>query len=211
MLMANAARPRGRPKGGRVFDESDILDAALDVLADGGYAALSMRGVARAMGASLATVQRHFATKDDLWRGAVDAFLATAELPSFDGSEDPLRAGVAQMLELGSQRPGLVTAILCDRAPGHSERFAHIADRLAERYRIVHATISTSKEMGTLRAFDAHALLLLMNVGIGAIASAPAAARDIYGFDLEDPAERDRLAGALADIVRSGLLDEGSR
>ena len=56
------------------------------------------------------------------------------------------------------------------------------------------------------KIIDPDALLLLLNVGVGAIASAPSAAHEIYGFDLEDPSDRERLAAALGAILRSGLL-----
>ena len=48
-----------------------ITETALDALADGGFPALTMRGVARTLGVSLATLQHHFPTKDALWRAAV--------------------------------------------------------------------------------------------------------------------------------------------
>gem|GEM_PF-6890953 len=56
-----------------------------------------------------------------------------------------------------------------------------------------------------IRRVDGRALLLFMSMGLGAIGSAPAATNLIYGFDLEDPAARSRLAAALADVLRLGL------
>jgi len=152
-------------------------------------------------------VQRHFATKDDLWRGAVDA--STTSFPTADDldPQDPMGDGIAVLLRKASVRPGLMTAILCDRAPGHAERFAYISDRLSARHEALRSMIADLQNAGEFRDFDASALLILLNVGIGSIASAPAAARDIYGFDLEDAVERDRLAVALTDILRSGLRE----
>lgn len=164
-----------------------------------------MRGVARSIGASLATVQRHFATKDDLWRAAADAFLdgfATRDGPLSDG---PLVQGIAGILDRGSAHPGLITALLCDQAPGHLERFAYIAQSLAARHEATLSTITDLQGDGVVRGVDASALILLLNVGVGAIASAPTATREIYGFNLEDPEQRLRLARALADIPYSGL------
>jgi AcrR family transcriptional regulator len=43
-----------------------LLDAALDVIADEGFASLSMRSVATAAGVSLAQVQYYFRSKDEL-------------------------------------------------------------------------------------------------------------------------------------------------
>lgn len=49
-----------------------LLDAALRVVAEDGFAALSIRGVAAAAGVSLAQVQYYFRTKDELLAAAFD-------------------------------------------------------------------------------------------------------------------------------------------
>lgn len=184
---------------------SDIVGAALAAIADGGYAGLTMRGVARSIGASLATVQRHFATKDELWRGAVDTFLDGFEPPALAGSTDSLVRGIEELLGRGSKHPGLITALLSDRAPGYDERFAYIAGRLAHRQAGPLAAIADLQQAGKVRDVDARALLLLLTVGVGAIASASIATDRLYGFDLDDPGDRRRLATALADILDHGL------
>ena len=203
--MPESKRPPGRPKGGSAFSRSDIVEAALDAIASGGYPALTIRGVARSIGASHATVQRHFATKDELWRGAVDSMFDRFELPTGPSSRDAPRDGITNLLGSGSAHPGVITAWLTDRSPGHRARFDYIAERLAERHEVVHSMIVDMQAAGEARSFDASALLLLINVGIGAIASAPTATREIYGFDLDDSSDRRRLAGALADILTVGV------
>jgi AcrR family transcriptional regulator len=204
-MAQEAKRPPGRPQGGRAFERSDIIEAALESIANGGYSGLTMRGVARSIGASLATVQRHFATRDDLWRGAADAFLDGFTTRDGPRSGPPLAQGIADILDRGSAHPGLITSILCDQAPGHLEGFAYIAQFLVERHEATLSTITGLQDDGVVREVDASALVLLLNVGIGAIASAPTATREIYGFNLEDPEQRVRLADALADILYSGL------
>ena len=62
------------------------------------------------------------------------------------------------------------------------------------------------KDAGVMRNVDAPALLMLLNLGVGAISGASTAAREVYGFDLDDPADRSRLAQALTDILRLGLV-----
>lgn len=67
------------------------------------------------------------------------------------------------------------------------------------------ANIAELQETGTVREVDAQALLLLLQMGVGAIAGASTAAGEIYGFDLDDPEARLGLASTLADILRLGL------
>lgn len=52
---------------GKGFERArEILDAARAIFAEGGYAALSMRGVAGRLGVTLGTVQHYYKTKDAL-------------------------------------------------------------------------------------------------------------------------------------------------
>lgn len=198
-------RSRGRPVGGRAFERSDVIDVALQAIAKGGYAGLSMRGVARDLGASLATVQRYFATKDALWRGAVDAYLDSYEPPDMLALANSLELGIGQMFERGREYPGLITALLADRGAGSEDRLGHFAERLTRRHEVSLAIIAEQQEVGRVRSVDAHALLLLVVVGIGAVANSAAVARDVFGFDLDDPEGRQHLVGALADILRLGV------
>ena len=116
-------RRAGRPKGAGVFDTDELLDRALDALARGGYRALSMRGLARELGVSLASVQHRFATKDELWRAAIDRAVGTAATRPPTGLTEVVRT----RLLLSSSRPGLMLALLTDDAPGHEERHAYLA------------------------------------------------------------------------------------
>ncbi len=198
-------RRPGRPKGGSAIDRSEIAEAALKAIAAGGYSGLSMRGVARAAGVSLATVQRNYPTKDELWEGAVDHYMDGLEEPSLAEPGDPLALMIERFLGFNSTHPGLVTAIFTDRAPGHEERHGYVAGRLSARHERSLALLGDLQDHGVMRRVDGRALLLFLNMGLGAISSAPAATNLIYGFDLEDLAERSRLAAALADILRLGL------
>ena len=203
--MTQIERAPGRPIGGRAFERRDIVEAAFEALAAGGYSGLSMRGVARSVGASLATVQRHFATKDELCGAAMDDFVADLDERVPLGPGVSLVDSLTALFDRGGDHPGLLVSVLCDRAPRHERRFANIAGRLAGRNAAVRAMIADRQQAGVVRDVDADALLLLLNVGVGAITSAPDAVREIYGFDLEDPAERRRLAEALTDILEGGL------
>lgn len=203
--MADSQRSPGRPVGGRAFDRDDVVQAALEAMAVGGYPALSMRGVARSIGASLATVQRHFATKDELWRAAVEAFFGGFALPTEITSERVLYDSIVMLLERGESHAGMIMQALSDRSAGSTERFAHIADQLRARHEVIHAALTDAQDHGVIRRVDAGALLLLLNVGLAAVASSSHAARELYGFELDDAADRRRLADSLVDIIGLGL------
>ncbi len=179
----------------------------MDAVDRGGYAGLTMRGVARSIGASLATVQRHFGTKDELWSGVVDEIFDSIDQPGvlLANSSRPLVDGIYQLLGVGRSHPGFFSTMMADRTAGHEARFAQVADRLAERHDVAFGIIAERQHAGTMRHVDGRALLLLLNVGIGAISASTQATREIYGFDLDSDEDRQRLAVALADIIVGGL------
>lgn len=200
------ARKRGRPKGTGKVDTQIIVDAALDTLADGGYPALTMRGVARSVGVSLATLQHHFATKDALWRAAVD-HLAQDSLERRNQVDHRDLAGkIATFLGPTSARPGLLAGLLFDRAPGSGERIEYLSRRF--RSALVEPTerLRAAEADGEVRDVDLPALFALIAIGIGSIAGASDAVRSIYGFDLDTEQGRQDLAHGLANIIGLGIL-----
>ena len=199
-------RGRGRPRGTGKVAPSDIVDAALDALADGGYRALTMRGVARALGVSLATVQHHVPTKDALWRAAVDHLTDEAIERRSHLEVTDLAGRIASLLEPGAGRPGLLPALLADREAGSAERLDHLARRLADALVEPRARLRSLEADGVTRSVDERALFALVAIGIGSIAGAPDGVRAIFGFDLGTDEGRTELAAGLADIIGLGVL-----
>ncbi len=75
-----------------------ILGVALRAVQANGSAGLTLREVARELGVSLPTLQRHFATKDDLWRACVDT--------AFEHVGNDLAAGPPGPATLSGARAG---------------------------------------------------------------------------------------------------------
>lgn len=86
------AKP-GRPRDARTDDA--VLEAALALLAEGGYARLTMEAVAAAAGTTKPTLYRRWPCKDQLVVAALSRFqLADAPVPTGD-----TRADLARILE----------------------------------------------------------------------------------------------------------------
>ena len=66
--------------------QQEILQTAIEIIADEGYAALSMRALARASGMKLGALQYHFRTAEDLLRALVD-YIAQSYRHSFQTLE----------------------------------------------------------------------------------------------------------------------------
>lgn len=67
--------------------QQEILQIAVEMIADEGYAALTMRALARASGMKLGALQYHFRTADDLSRALV-AYIAQAYAHSFKSLQE---------------------------------------------------------------------------------------------------------------------------
>src|SRR6185436_3790081 len=65
-----AYRPTDRTRARAAAARERIVSAALDQLADGGYASASMAAVARRAGVATGSVYRHFPSKGDLFAEA---------------------------------------------------------------------------------------------------------------------------------------------
>lgn len=199
-------RGRGRPKGSGHVEVSVIVDAALDALADGGYRALTMRGVARALGVSLATLQHHFPTKDALWRAAIDHLTDESIERRSHLDVTDLAGRIATFFEPGAGRLGLLPALLSDRSSGSDERIAYIARRFGAALVEPSERLRQLEGDGVTRRFDERALFALVTIGIGSIAGASDAIESIYGYDLGTEEGRTELARGLADIIGLGVL-----
>jgi AcrR family transcriptional regulator len=204
-------RGRGRPKGTGNVDTAAIVDAALDALADGGYPALTMRGIARTLGVSLATIQHHYPTKDDLWRAAIDHLTDDAIERRSNVDPTDLAGKIATFLEQGAGRPGLLAALLSDHSPGSPDRIGYIAGRFTAALVEPTDRLRSYEADGVTRRFDHRALFALVTIGVGSIAGAPDAVSTIYGFDLSTERGRADLAAGLADIIGLGILRRSAR
>jgi AcrR family transcriptional regulator len=76
---APAAPPRGRPRSSEA--DAAILDATRDLLADGGWTALTVEGVAARAGVAKTTVYRRFSSRTDLAVAAVAQLVESAMVP----------------------------------------------------------------------------------------------------------------------------------
>lgn len=72
--------------------KKEILQSAIEMIADEGYASLTMRALARACGIKLGTLQFHFRTSEDMLRALVD-YISQAYQRSFrllqEGDDPP--------------------------------------------------------------------------------------------------------------------------
>ena len=78
---------------------NEILQTAVEMIADEGYASLTMRALARASDIKLGTLQFHFRTSDDMLRALIDYIRQSyhASFRALQGADQP--PGMRQIVE----------------------------------------------------------------------------------------------------------------
>jgi AcrR family transcriptional regulator len=97
--------------------KQEILQAAIEIIADEGYGSLSMRALARASGMKLGALQYHFRTWEDLIRSLVDYI-----------AEEIRQAFESRKLHEGSPSVAEIAAFMIDDTAGAGD--ALLSDRL---------------------------------------------------------------------------------
>lgn len=107
---------RGRPGAGRTLTEDEILDAALDLLDEGGVAAASVRGIAARVGVAPNAVYTYFPDKDAVLSALVERLLGEVDEAALADRDTPWRQRVETVaLELRARlmaHPGAVSLMI---------------------------------------------------------------------------------------------------
>jgi TetR/AcrR family transcriptional regulator, transcriptional repressor for nem operon len=119
----------------REFDESIVLDAAMQCFWENGYDATSVRDLARMMGLTSASLYNAFGTKRDLYRRALDYYIAqgfSARAKRFESTlppRDAIRAFFAEIIALSikdKQRKGCMLVNSALEVAPHDPEFRRV-------------------------------------------------------------------------------------
>jgi AcrR family transcriptional regulator len=147
------ARPPGRPRSAEA-DEA-ILRAALELLAEDGYAALTMERVRERAGVGKATLYRRYGSKEELARAAITHLNSDIPVPADTGSLAGDFAATAQAILAGAARTGALTLMprLLSEVAGDPDMHALFSAHLVEpRRRVVRVIVERAKGRGEVRA-----------------------------------------------------------
>jgi len=161
----------GRPPGDTAErTRGEILDAALDAFAAGGFEATSIRELTRRLGVSHNLVHHHFGAKEDLWRAALDHGLGptTEELFALLGASiggpnpvEVIREGVERAMALLRRRPA-VARILADESARSGPRLDYLYDRyLKPGMSILRRFLTEARDQG-VRDVDSRVAVLFV-------------------------------------------------
>jgi len=207
------SRRRGRPRlsEGPAVTREEIVSEALVSLTGSGVAGLVLRDVARRLGVSLPTIQRHFATKDDLWRACVDSVIDDVpiriDLDSDEGSkiDERVTQFLQQLVRRTALYPHATAAMWNDTEPGSDERLGYLVERMAPLVELARNRFSVANALGVFRDVDPNVFFALIVLGVSSLGRSKYPLQRLFGIDIEDEAVRDGFSNALADILLNGL------
>ena len=191
---------------------SALLDAAVHEFAASGYDGASTRAIATRAGTHQPQINYHFASKDELWRAAVDHLFARLNqimeeslAADADASELATREGFATVIRAfvrgAAQLPEL-NRIMVQEATAGSERLAWIVERhVRPGFDVVIGMWNELRERGEVPPID-DGVLYYSVIGGASLAYVNVAEARLLGFDPLD----DRFVEAHADALVAMVL-----
>jgi AcrR family transcriptional regulator len=194
--------------------EAAILEAARDLLAEGGLEALSMRAVAARVGLSATAIYNYYENKGDLVRRVVHTGFerfagylraAVAELPL--GSRERLRAVGKAYLRFALENREYFRVIFA--AHGKVGDFEELPD--GGGYPLFRQTVVEAMEAGTIRQADPDLVVLYLWTHVhGLVTLLLAFDPDARCEHTGEPLTGPELFERFADFVYQGLRPDGA-
>lgn len=183
--MAKPAHTHDGPEGGgRTFIETarraQIVQAAIDTIADLGYANASYAQIAKRAGlSSTGLISYHFHSKDDLIEQVVAEVVAagqayqTPRVDAADGAREKLRAYIESNIEFMATHPAHITAVAYVLAALPRERSgqpAPYADLHERGIALLQRFMRQGQRSRELRRFNTRVMALAIRAAIDAVA-----------------------------------------
>jgi AcrR family transcriptional regulator len=146
-------RPPGRPRSAEA--DRAILQAALELLAQDGYRALTVERVRERAAVGKATIYRRYGSKEELVAAAIEHLNSDIPVPEDTGSIFGDFAATAQTILARAEGTGALSLMprLVSEVAGEPEMHALFTKHLVEpRRRVVRAIVERAKARGEVRA-----------------------------------------------------------
>ncbi|WP_329042213.1 TetR/AcrR family transcriptional regulator [Streptomyces sp. NBC_00178] len=194
------------------LDEGEILRRGLDTFAELGYAATTVRELARRLEVSHNFINDRYGSKDNFWRTVVD-FAMRDDQDDFDhqlaksGDDDEHLTGVIVQLYRRSANASAKNRLLADESTRDSDRLDYLHQRFIQPFwDSIEPAINNLIAVGRIPRVPPHVLYTAITGPALALAQAPVA--DRLNPTAAPVAQQDRndMADTLSSLVIHGLL-----
>jgi len=206
---AAPARARRRRKEAR---PAELIEAAIDVFAEKGFAGARLEDVARRAGVGKGTAYLYFPNKEALFKAAIREIVVTRiamgerEVEEWQGAcEELLRHVLGQWEHVIRSRQGGLLKLIIAEAGNFPDLAAWYQQEVAERgHRLLKAVLSRGIERGEFRPFDVEAMAHVI--------ACPMAFRAIWSHSLGChealPLPDERFYDTYFALIAAGLRTE---
>lgn len=210
---SKAAKALARGKYAPVqLDESEILRRGLDAFAELGYAATTMRELARRLGVSHNFINERYSSKEGFWRAVVDFALLGVQsefdrqLTEAHDDADRLRNVVVQMYRL-SASASAVNRLVADESTRDSARLDYLHQRFIQPlWDSIETAVNNLVAAGRIPRVPPHILYFAITGPALALAQDPIADRLNPTAAPVAGQHRSSMADMLSSLVLNGLL-----
>jgi AcrR family transcriptional regulator len=194
------------------LDESEILRRGLDTFAELGYAATTVRELARRLHVSHNFINDRYGSKENFWRAVVDFALLDVQagfdqrLAECHDDEDRLRNVIVELYRLPANASAM-NRLMADESTRDSSRLVHLHHRFVKPFwDSIGPTIDHLMAAGRIPRVPTHLLYLAVTGPALALAQDPIA--DRLNPAAAPVAEQDRnsMADTLSSLVLHDLL-----
>ena len=144
-------RPPGRPRSER--SHLAIVQATLELLAEVGYARLTMEQIQRRAGVGKATIYRRWTSKPDLVKDAIQHFSAELPVPDTGSLKGDFEAIAAALVAIARDRDSalLMPRLLAEASRDPELHAIFYAQLVEPRRRVARIALERARDRGELR------------------------------------------------------------
>lgn len=190
-----------------------ILDAAIDTFAELGFDAASVGMIASRSGTQKALVQYHFASKDSLWKAAVDAlwqqresalpkyFNAASTAQNHRNDSEKIRFVFKQIIRFALDHPAWVGIMFREAATPGPRLDWFIDQHLRADYQQGLDFIKNAQRLGVLPEGEPLDIILIISGALFYLILVAPLTKKITGTEIRDEAFLDRYVTSLMTML----------
>lgn len=207
-----------RPSAKKLASADRILDAAIALFSRNGFDGTSTSEVGLGAGVAQSVVLYHFATKDELWRAAMNRlftrvhseFRRDRNVLQDLSSIDRLKVWIRQFVFTSAAHPELGRVIMREGTAGGPRLKWLISRHLGMDYELYELHFRKAMEDGAIRKYPTLPLTILVHAAASMLFNLHPLVESVYGRSpLEDDVIADQ-ADMVVDIIFNGLMNRAA-
>jgi AcrR family transcriptional regulator len=210
----SAALPARRASSRKVSSAERILDVAIELFSRNGFDGTSTTDIGFGAGVAQSVVLYHYATKEELWRAAMDRlfqrvhaeFRRDRNVLQDLSSVDRLKVWIRQLVFSSAAHPELGRVIMSEGAAGGARLKWLISRHLGVDYELYELHFRRAMHEGAIRKYPTLPLTILVHAAAAMLFNLSPLVESVWGRSpLDDEVIADQ-ADMVVDILFNGLL-----